>query len=87
MLKPLCIQGQKKDTAIPFALADYLELVDWSGRAVRDDKRGAIEYSLPPILQRLRVDPEEWLKILRPKGQHFTQAIGRVGALREFAVG
>ena len=80
MLKPLCIQGQKKDTAIPFALTDYLELVDWSGRAVRDDKRGAIEHNLPPILQRLGVDPEEWLKTLQPEGQHFTQAVGRVGA-------
>ena len=27
---------------IPFALADYFEFVDWSGRAIREDKRGAI---------------------------------------------
>jgi len=27
---------------LPFRLADYLELVNWTGRAVRDDKRGAI---------------------------------------------
>jgi len=27
---------------LPFHLADYLELVNWTGRAVRDDKRGAI---------------------------------------------
>ncbi len=84
-LKLFGIQGQKKDIAIPFALADYLELVDWSGRAVRDDKRGAIEHSLPPILQRLGVDPEEWLKTLQLEGQHSTQAIGRVGAFKEFA--
>ena len=28
---------------IPFALADYFEFVDWSGRAIREDKRGAIQ--------------------------------------------
>ncbi len=84
-LKSLWIQEQKKDTAIHFVLTDFLELVDWSGPAVRDDKHGAIEHSLPPILQRLGVDPEEWLKTLQPEGQHFTQAIGRDGALREFA--
>ncbi|MDX6851610.1 transposase, partial [Gilvimarinus sp. SDUM040013] len=28
---------------LPFDLIDYLELVDWSGRAIRDDKRGAIK--------------------------------------------
>jgi len=26
---------------LPFHLADYLELVNWTGRAVREDKRGA----------------------------------------------
>jgi hypothetical protein len=29
--------------AVPFAFEDYLELVDWTGRALRADKRGHIE--------------------------------------------
>jgi hypothetical protein len=29
--------------AVPFAFEDYLELVDWTGRALRSDKRGRIE--------------------------------------------
>jgi len=33
---------------LPLHLADYLELVNWTGRAVRDDKRGAIAEDLPP---------------------------------------
>jgi len=32
---------------LPFYLADYLDLVNWTGRAVRDDKRGAIAEDLP----------------------------------------
>ena len=28
------------DPSIPYGLAEYLELVDWSGRAVRADKTG-----------------------------------------------
>jgi len=35
---------------LPFHLADYLELVNWTGRGVRDDKRGAIAEDVPPIL-------------------------------------
>ena len=27
---------------LPFRLTDYLELVDWTGRQIREDKRGAI---------------------------------------------
>lgn len=46
---------------IPFSFGDYLQLVDWTGRAVRDDKRGAINKNLPPILTRLNANNEEWL--------------------------
>ncbi len=48
---------------IPCALKDYIELVDATGRAVREDKRGAIAASQSPILQRLKIDPDTWLHI------------------------
>ena len=38
-----------------FNLIDYIELVDWTGRIIRDDKSGAISESAPPILQRLNL--------------------------------
>ena len=46
---------------LPFNLIDYLELVDWTGRIIREDKRGHIAHSTPPILERLLVDKQEWL--------------------------
>ena len=49
-------------TGIPCAWKDYLNLVDWTGRMVRDDKRGAIGQQLPPILERLNIEPKTWLK-------------------------
>ena len=63
-LKPLRSQGQNPDTAIPFTLGSYLELVDWTGRIVRQDKRGSIPTGIPPVLERLRIDPDEWLKTM-----------------------
>jgi len=42
----------KTPWAIPFDFGDYLELVDWTGRAIRDDKRGCIAASQPKILER-----------------------------------
>lgn len=46
---------------LPFALSDYLELVDWTERILREDKQGAIPHSLPPILDRLEIDAKQWL--------------------------
>ena len=34
---------------LPFNLFDYIELVDWTGRAIRDDKRGSISENIPPM--------------------------------------
>ncbi|MFK8020561.1 MAG: transposase [Pseudomonadales bacterium] len=47
---------------IPCSLEDYLQLVDWTGRSIRPDKRGAISAQLPPILQRLQLPPDDWLQ-------------------------
>jgi REP element-mobilizing transposase RayT len=54
------------EIGIPFRLIDYLELVDWTGRIIRDEqlpsgyKRGALEDTLPPLLQRLAFTEEAW---------------------------
>ena len=45
---------------ILYAFRDYLELVDWTGRMIRDDKRGGIGGDLPPILTRLEISAEQW---------------------------
>ena len=49
-------------SGILFDFEDYLELVDTTGRIIREGKRGAISISLPPILQRLNIDLDTWLK-------------------------
>ena len=46
---------------IPFNLKDYIELVDWTGRIIRNDKRGYIEPDCSPILKRIEQDEENWL--------------------------
>ena len=63
-LKPLLhFEGGMVDqmqSGILFAYRDYLDLVDWTGRIVRIDKRGYIDSELPPILTRLHIDPGQW---------------------------
>jgi len=47
---------------ILFSLKDYLQLVDTTGRIIRPDKRGAIPINLPPILERLSINRQQWLQ-------------------------
>jgi REP element-mobilizing transposase RayT len=54
------VDRSNQDEAIPFAYRDYLELLDWTGRAIRCDKRGSIPEHLQPILTRLGIDSGEW---------------------------
>lgn len=63
-LKPLLHfesnQKYQSQAGICFAFQDYLQLVDWTGRIIRNDKRGNIDNKLPEILCRLTIDPEQW---------------------------
>jgi hypothetical protein len=45
------------DTACHYRLMGYLELVDWTGRALRQNKRGVIPETAPDIVNRLAIDP------------------------------
>ena len=41
-----------KEQSLPCSRDDYLTLIDWTGRSIRNDKRGHIDHALPPILKR-----------------------------------
>ena len=68
---------------LPFRLTDYLELVDWTGRAIRDDKRGAIDANLPPILERLGIEPKHWLFLAQHFESRFKGLVGGVCRLKQ----
>jgi len=78
-------QDQSTGHVIPFAFEDYLQLVDWGGRAVRAGKSGSIPENAPPILQRLSMDPSEVLNFMTQRVENPTHALGPVSLLRELA--
>jgi REP element-mobilizing transposase RayT len=45
---------------LPHALQDYLELVDWTGRAIRGDKKGFIKLAQPRLLSTLKLSEQQW---------------------------
>ena len=64
------------ESGLPFHFCDYLELVDWTGRAIRADKRGFIPENVPPILSRLGVEAESWIETVRHFRRHFFDFVG-----------
>ena len=68
---------------LPFRLTDYIELVDWTGRIMRDDKRGYINNELPPILDRLNIDPKHWHYMTQHFESHFKGLVGSAYQLKK----
>ena len=74
--------GEGVSPKLPFHFRDYLELLDWTGRALRHDRRGVIPAGQPPILERLRIAPRYWLYMTKNFESRFKGLVGTAMALR-----
>jgi putative transposase len=70
---------------LPITAAEYIDLVDRTGRMIRCDKRGAIDADLAPILQRIGVNPEAWTDTVSHFGDRFRLVAGLLPNIRNFA--
>ncbi|MFT7007943.1 MAG: hypothetical protein ACJAXJ_002482 [Colwellia sp.] len=69
---------------LTFELKDFIELVDLTGRCIREDKRGYIDNNLPNILTRLNISTENWLTLTTQFRKVFHGAMGNPEVLTEF---
>ena len=80
-LKPLAhFEGsviEQKQLGILFSAKDYLQLVDYTGRLIRPDKRGSTPAHLPPILQRLNLGQNEWMENTTQFEREFYRKFGQ----------
>jgi len=79
--------GNQRDNmpkGIAYSLIDYCELVDCTGRCIREDKAGHIDHSHSPILERLGINTEQWLTLTTEFEQHFSTAVGSEHMLQQF---
>ena len=59
-----------------YRVEDYLELVDWTGRQIRVDKRGRKDDGQSAILDRLGIDTEHWLYLTQHYQSSFKSLVG-----------
>ena len=70
---------------LPFSLDEYLQVLDWTGRQLRPDKRGSIPTDLPPVLERLGLQEKAWLACIRDFKRLFKTAVGSASSLARHA--
>jgi hypothetical protein len=78
-------KGDESSNGIDFDEADYFRLVDWTGRAIRDDKRGSIPEELSSILERLQLNPDAWLSRIKSYNRDYFTAVGAIDRIKAFA--
>ncbi|RXE87924.1 transposase [Pseudoalteromonas sp. A757] len=66
----------KQPKSLPFKLKSYIELVELTGQCIRADKRGYI-FEFQPILTRLNIEPENWIKLTTQFSRVSHGAVGR----------
>ncbi|MCU0757325.1 MAG: hypothetical protein MUE46_19795 [Xanthomonadales bacterium] len=82
------IWGVAATTMPPITVAEYIELVDDTGRQVRKDKRGAIPAKEPRALKKLGLSPDHWtrqVKGIGGIGSGFWRVVGAADAIEEKA--
>jgi len=57
--------------------------MEWTGRAIRDDKKDAIPAHITSILQRLAIDEKEWLMSVKHFHSRFYRMIGKLRCLQQ----
>jgi hypothetical protein len=84
--RPLApIAGIRGLSVLQMSQAEYLSLVDYTGRQIRADKRGAIEGNPPAVLVRLGYRPETWTRQVLAVKSDYSRAMGEVESLIEKA--
>jgi REP element-mobilizing transposase RayT len=74
---------QNMPKGLPWRLVDYLELVDWTGRAILERKRYYIPETLPPVLERLQIDTQNWLYLTQHFESKFKGLVGACNKLKQ----
>ena len=75
---------QNAQQHIPYHFVDYVELVNWTGQQMRQDKRGSINTTTPSILARLNIPTYCWLQNCQLLETNFHQVIGPISSLKQF---
>jgi putative transposase len=83
-LCPISTESHRRGV-LRMTAAEYIDLVDVSGRMIRPDKRGAIDAEIRPMLERIGANPDAWMETVTRFGSKFRLVAGMISNLRNLA--
>jgi REP element-mobilizing transposase RayT len=69
---------------LPFALDEYLQLVDVTGRNIGKTNTGVIDSTLPPILARLKIEQAQWDELSTSFESCFADVVGSEAQMLDY---
>ncbi len=75
----------KGDDDLPYYLSSYIDMVDETGRIIRDGKAGYISHKLGSALIELDLNPDTWIDELKGFKSVGYSAVGTVSQLKEYS--
>ena len=79
------INGSTSPDFLPINVEAYLDLIDWTARISRADKRGRVDANEPPILHKLGLTGQQWHQQMLGTETRYWRAIGTPRSLIEKA--
>lgn len=74
---------------LPFALPDYIRLVDWTGRQIREGKgyitKSILADNILPIVKRAELEPGEWMNMVTSYNAPYKNVMGTFASLCQWA--
>jgi hypothetical protein len=77
--------GGGAHTVLGMGFADYLELLEWTGKCVVEGKKGSLPESARPVLERMELDVENWVRTVEQYGSLYRRVAGKVENLKKRA--
>jgi REP element-mobilizing transposase RayT len=85
MVGERAVKAAAERERLPIALGDYVDLLEWTGRALREGSRGRLSGPPVALLARTGLSGETWLANVRELGTHFGTVVGAPGSVERAA--
>jgi REP element-mobilizing transposase RayT len=77
--------GPGAHTVLGMGFADYLELLEWTGKCLAEGKRGVLPESARPVLEQMELDVDNWVGTVERYGSLYWRVAGKVENLKKRA--